>query len=156
MTFNRLAGWVWCASALALSLVSADAASAGAGQRCEEPAVPEQIVSFDPAIAELPESMTADSQGNLFVSTIGGFVREILPDHTVVPIATIALPPGGLLTGIKVGPDGLLYVGSASFTADPAAAFVWRVNPRTGEVQPFATLAAEGFPNELLFDDDGF
>jgi sugar lactone lactonase YvrE len=143
------------ANALPASAAPASPACEELGPPIAEPPVPQQIVTFDPAIAELPESMTADSHGNLFVSTIGGFVREIRPDHSVVPIATIPLPTGGLLTGIKLGPDGLLYVGSASFTADPPAAFVWRVNPRSGEVEKFATLAAEGFPNELLFDDEG-
>jgi sugar lactone lactonase YvrE len=139
-----------------VALVSAGLASAApASRECADPPVLEQVVTFDPALGELPESMTADSHGNLFVSLLGGFVREIKPDHTVVAIATLPLPTGGAATGIKIGPDGFIYVGSASFAADPPAAFVWRVNPRSGEVQQFATLVAEGFPNELLFDDDG-
>jgi sugar lactone lactonase YvrE len=113
------------------------------------------LVSFDPALGELPESMTADDHGNLYVSLLGGFVRRITLDGVVVPIATLPLPSGGAATGIKVGPDGLIYIASASFAADPSAAFVWRVAPDTGAVELFATLAAEGFPNDLAFDDAG-
>jgi sugar lactone lactonase YvrE len=140
--------------------VAADAAvapdtdtAASAAQRL--PPVISPLVSFDPALGELPESMTADDHGNLYVSLLGGFVRRITPDGVVVPIATLPLPSGGAATGIKVGPDGFIYVASASFAADPPAAFVWRVAPDTGAVELFATLAAEGFPNDLAFDDDG-
>lgn len=64
-------------------------------------------------------------------------------------------PPGGQLTGIKVGPEGLLYISSASFAAEPPAAIVWRVNPSTGEFSTFAELDPSGFPNDLVFDGDG-
>src|SRR5262249_10153438 len=80
---------------------------------------------------------------------------RITPDHTLTQIATITTPTGGQLTGIKVGPDGLLYITSASFTAEPPAALIWRVNPRSGAVSQFATLPADGFPNDLVFDTDG-
>jgi sugar lactone lactonase YvrE len=135
-------------------VVASDAITASPLARATPPMI-SSLVSFDPALGELPESMTADDHGNLYVSLLGGFVRRITPDGVVVPIATLPLPSGGAATGIKVGPDGLIYIASASFAADPSAAFVWRVSPDTGAVELFATLAAEGFPNDLAFDDNG-
>jgi sugar lactone lactonase YvrE len=113
------------------------------------------VVSFNPALGELPESMTADDHGNLYVSLFNGSVRRITPDHAVVQIGTVPLPAGGVLTGIKVGPDGLVYVCSASFSPDPDGAFIWRISPDSGTVQRFASLDAHGFPNDLVFDDEG-
>jgi sugar lactone lactonase YvrE len=143
----------------AFSLSSAEPAAASppaeAGGRCDQPPELEQVASFDPALGQLPESITADEHGNLFLSTVGGGVFQIAPDHTLTQIATIITPAGGQLTGIKVGPDGLLYIASGSFTADPPAAIIWRVNPRSGDVSQFVTLQAEGFPNDLVFDADG-
>src|SRR3569623_1597298 len=70
-------------------------------------------------------------------------------------VGTVPLPAGALLTGIKVGPDGFIYIASASFSAAPAGAFVWRMAPDTGAVTQFAALDATGFPNDLAFTDDG-
>jgi sugar lactone lactonase YvrE len=142
-----------CGALLSLGHAGSAAASPPV-EDCEEPVL-EQVASFDPALGQLPESMTADEQGNLFVSTVGGAVFQLTPQHSVSQVATVVLPTGGQLTGIKVGPDGLLYISSASFTADPPAAIVWRVNPRSGEFAPFATLDPNGFPNDLVFDRDG-
>jgi sugar lactone lactonase YvrE len=138
-----------------MSLTHASPASAvPAAEDCDDPAL-QQVASFDPALGQLPESITADEHGNLFASTVGGAVFQIAPDHTVTQVATVVTPTGGQLTGIKVGPDGLLYISSASFTAEPPAAIVWRVNPRTGEFAQFAALDPTGFPNDLVFDGDG-
>lgn len=149
--------FVLCAALCGMVMPLTHAAPASASPPAEDCAEPvlQQVASFDPALGQLPESMTADDHGNLFVSTVGGAVFQIAPDHTVTQVATVVLPSGGQLTGIKVGPGGLLYISSASFTADPPAAIVWRVNPRTGEFSQFAALDPSGFPNDLVFDGDG-
>jgi sugar lactone lactonase YvrE len=127
----------------------------GAAARVEA-VQPTVVVSFDPALGELPESMTADDHGNLYASNISGAIQRIDPQaQTFVTVATVPLPAGALLTGIKFGPDGLLYVASASFAPSPDGAFVWRVWPDTGAVELFANLDANGFPNDLVFQDDG-
>jgi sugar lactone lactonase YvrE len=114
------------------------------------------VVSFDPAQAQLPESMTADDDGNLYASNLSGAVQHIDPaTQSFTTVATIPLPVGGALTGIKVGPDGLIYVASASFSPSPDAAFIWRVSAQTGSVELFSSLDATGFPNDLAFQDDG-
>jgi len=91
---------------------------------------------------------------------VNGSIRKISPDHSVQQVATIPLPTGAAATGIKVGPDGLVYVASASFAADPSGAFLWRVTPDSvtpgaGAVEQIAALDPSGFPNDLAFDDDG-
>jgi sugar lactone lactonase YvrE len=113
------------------------------------------LVSFDPAASALPESITADERGNLYNSLITGAIVRTRPGGASTVVATIPLPTGALAAGIKVGPDGFLYVASGSLSADPPGAFVWKVSAKTGSVSVFATLPAEGFPNDLAFDDRG-
>ncbi len=138
-------------------VVLAIAVTVGLGARAsatgEQPAI---VISFDPGQLQLPESMTSDDHGTLYASNLGGQIQKIDPvSKTAVQVATVSLPAGAALTGIKVGPDGLIYVASASFSATPAGAFLWRVNPATGVVQLFSTLDPNGFPNDLVFQDDG-
>lgn len=113
------------------------------------------VVSFDPAAGELPESMTSDGHGNLYVSLVSGSVRRIAPDHSMVQVAMVPLPAGASLTGIKVGPDGFIYAASDSFSPSPSGAFVWRIAPDTGAVTQFAALDPNGYPNDLAFTEDG-
>jgi len=120
------------------------------------PQEPTVVVSFDPALAQLPESMTSDNDGNLYASNRLGAIQKIDPQAgTFVTVARVPLPARAVLTGIKLGPDGLLYVASASFSSTPSGAFLWRVSPSTGAVQQFAILDPNGFPNDLVFQDDG-
>jgi len=113
------------------------------------------VVSFDPTHGELPESLTADDDGHLFVSLVNGQIREVTPGGSMTTVAQVPIPATANLVGIKVGPDGLVYAISSSFAPDPPEAFVWRADPATGEVEKFATLDPTGFPNDLAFDDDG-
>jgi sugar lactone lactonase YvrE len=138
-----------------VSVAVGAAIALGAGMHAVA-AQPTVVVSFDPTLGQLPESMTADDHGNLYASNISGAIQRIDPQtQTYVTVATVPVTGGALLTGIKFGPDGLLYVASASFMSDPSGAFVWRVSPETGAVELFATLDANGFPNDLVFQDDG-
>jgi sugar lactone lactonase YvrE len=119
-------------------------------------AQPKVVITFDPTLGQLPESMTADEHGNLYASNISGAIQKIDPQtQAFVTVATVPLPAGASLTGIKIGPDGLIYVASANFAPDPDGAFVWRVSPQSGDVHLFASLDANGFPNDLVFQDDG-
>src|SRR5262249_2125649 len=63
-----------CAAVSLVSLAltgsaAAQTAAADAQAACPQPTIT-QIVSFNPAQGQLPESMTADEHGNLFVSTV--------------------------------------------------------------------------------------
>jgi sugar lactone lactonase YvrE len=133
--------------------------SAGAFVEAAPPGTPQQptvVLNFDPNLGQLPESITSDNCGNLFASNFSGAIQKIDPQAgTFVTVATVPLPTGAVLTGIKVGPDGLIYVVSASFSPTPSGAFLWRVSPTTGAVQQFAVLDPNGFPNDLVFQADG-
>ena len=114
------------------------------------------VLDFNPALGQLPESITADSSGNIYASNVSGAIQKIDPaTHSFTTIATVPLPAGGNLTGIKVGPDGNIYVCSDSFSPTPPAAFIWKVSPQTGAVSLFSTLDPNGFPNDIAFQDDG-
>jgi len=148
---SRFNGGVVLAASLAAAMGwQGDAAAAPPG-----PPPVTTVVTLDPTTGELPESMTSDGHGNLYFSLVSGSVRRINPDHSVVQVGTVPLPAGALLTGIKIGPDGFIYVCSASFSPTPSGAFVWRMSPDTGVATQFAALDASGFPNDLAFTEDG-
>ena len=107
---------------------------------------------FDLNRGQLPESITADDAGNLYM-TVGGTLQKYTTDHQLVTIARIPLTSesGAVTLGVKVGPDGYIYVVSAAFAPAPDAAAIWRVSP-AGDVTRFATLAPQGIPNDLAFD----
>lgn len=141
---------VSCAMGLALVLCANGAAQAKA-----PPPTVTQLVTFDPNLSELPESITTDDEGHVFFSLFNGQIRELLPNNSTVTLATVPLPPGGVMTGIKVGPDRLIYTMSSSFSVDQPAAFVWRTDPDTGIVEQLASFDPSGFPNDIAFEDDG-
>lgn len=137
--------------------VSNGAVSNGAGavsNRKGGAATLASVVSFDPALGQLPESIAEDLAGNLYVS-IANTIVKVTPDRVVSTFATLPVAAGVFATGVKLGPDGLLYVTSAAFDPTLAGSFVWRVSLSTATVEQVATLDPNGFPNDLAFDDDG-
>ena len=154
MTTIRAFGAVVCGLLGAVAILGA-----GAPAEAGPPGQPEQVsvvVDFNPALGQLPESITTDGNGNIYASNVSGAIQRIDPDsQSFTTVATVALPAGASLTGIKVGPDGLIYVCSDSFSPTPPGAFIWRVSPQTGAVSLFATLDPNGFPNDIAFQDDG-
>lgn len=137
-----------------MSIALVMAANGAAQAKAPSPTV-SQLVSFDPNVGELPESITTDDDGHVYFSLVNGQIRQLLPNNTSVTIATVPVPAGGSMTGIKVGPDGFIYTTTSSFSADQPAAFVWKTDPDTGVVEQFATLDPSGFPNDMAFEDDG-
>jgi len=117
-------------------------------------ATPSTFVALDPAQGQLPESITTDEDGNLYIS-IGTTVGKITPAGALSTFAALPVPPGTFTSGLKFGPDGHLYAATAGFTADPAVAYIWRISPDGDEVEEYAELDPNGFPNDLAFDDDG-
>lgn len=111
------------------------------------------VATFNPAIGELPESITIDDDGNLY-ATMGAQVKKITPQGQVSVFATLPLPPGVLSAGLKFGDDGDLYVATGSLSPVPPVAFVFRIDP-DGVAEVFATLDPTGFPNDVAFDDCG-
>jgi sugar lactone lactonase YvrE len=117
-------------------------------------ASPTEFVALDPNQGQLPESITTDDDGNLYVS-IGTSIGVISPEGELSTFATLPVPAGTFTSGLKFGPDGYLYAGTAGFTPDPAVAFIWRISPDGDDVELFSTLDPNGFPNDLAFDDCG-
>jgi sugar lactone lactonase YvrE len=112
----------------------------------------ETLASFDPALGQIPESITTDRHGNLYFSWAStSTIQKRTPDGTISTFGTLPVPVFTL--GVKVGPDGCVYTVSTSLSA-LAGAFVWRICT-AGVVEQFATLDATGGPNDLAFDDDG-
>jgi hypothetical protein len=110
---------------------------------------PELLASFVSG-QDIPESVTTDDAGNLYVS-VGNTVQQRRPGGAFTVFGTLPLPIAAL--GVKVGPDGCVYNASTSLSATPGA-FVWKLcGP--GSVEAFAELDQAGAPNDLAFDDDG-
>lgn len=112
----------------------------------------EQLASFDPTQGQIPESITTDSDGNLFFSWAStSTIQKRTPDGQITTFGTLPIPVFTL--GVKVGPDGCVYTVSTSLSATPGA-FVWRICT-PGAVEQFAVLDPNGGPNDLAFGDDG-
>lgn len=103
-----------------------------------------------------PESITADAQGNLYLSVGQQLVRRE-PGGELVVIAAVPAPIFAL--GVKLGPDGCLYNASTSLTPEVPGAFVWRTcRPDADEpdaIEIVAELDPTGLPNDLAFASDG-
>lgn len=108
------------------------------------------VTAFDPTQGELPESITLDQEGNIYLS-MSNTIRQITPDGHMSTFAT--LPIDAFVLGLKVGPDGCVYNASTSLSATPGA-FVWRTCT-AGHMEKVATLDQSGGPNDLAFDDAG-
>lgn len=117
-------------------------------------AVPAVFVPLDANQGQLPESITTDDDGNIYLS-LSNTIGKISPSGQLTTFATIPIPAGAVLSGLKFDDDGFLYAGSAGFTPEPAAAFIWRISPNGHHVEEYAELDPNGFPNDLAFDDDG-
>ncbi len=119
--------------------------TARAGECASHPEVLASFVSGQ----DIPESVTTDDAGNLYVS-VGNTVQMRPPGGAFSVLGTLPLPIAAL--GVKVGPDGCVYNASTSLSATPGA-FVWRLC--SDSVEAFAELDHDGAPNDLAFDDDG-
>jgi DNA-binding beta-propeller fold protein YncE len=114
------------------------------------PNPPQPLLTF-PAGA-FPESLAVRG-GDLFVSL--GFLGEVdrvTATGSATPYAT-GIPTGsGLLTGLAFGMAGNLYVGVATFSADPAPG-VFVISPGGASATRVWTLPEGSFPNGLAFRD---
>jgi sugar lactone lactonase YvrE len=102
------------------------------------------VASFDPSLGQLPESVTADAEGNFYLS-MANTVHKLTPDGELSLFAQLPIPPGTAALGVKFGPDGQLYVASGGFSPLQDASYVFRVSS-TGTVTPFVHLDPTGFP----------
>lgn len=110
----------------------------------------EPVIDYDAPF--LPEGITMDKQGNLFVGLANqAEVRMITPDGTESTLAS--LPVGGFgLLGLAVDAPGNVYAAVA--TADGVSNGVYRVS-RDGTSEQLPGSAAIFVPNGLVFDKQG-
>lgn len=111
------------------------------------------LVSFDASLGQLPESLTSDEAGNLYISA-GGTIYKFSTAHQLTTLVSVPIPTGAFSVGVKVGPDGYIYLASGALFTSPNAAFIWRISPN-GVAKVFATLPATAFPNDMAFDEHG-
>jgi len=119
-----------------------------------EAASPRQLLALDPALGQLPESVAVDAHGSFYVS-MGSQVAKIDSSYAVSTLANLPLPAGGFATGVKLAPNGRLFVAGGAF--DPAldASYVFSVDASSGSVNVVTALDPDGFPNDMAFDDAG-
>lgn len=116
------------------------------------PARDVELETVEPFVSgqDIPESVTIDDQGNVYIS-VGDSIWQRTADGTLSVFATLPLPIFAL--GVKVGPDGCVYNASTSLS-EVEGAFVWRTC-EAGAPEVFATLDQSGGPNDLAFDAKG-
>lgn len=113
---------------------------------------PNALIEFDPALGQLPESITVNSEGDVFLAFAGSAtIARFDGDGLLTTYAQLPLASGALALGVKFGPDGCLYALSGAFEATPAAAFLWRIC-EAHAVEQIAAFDPHGFPNDLVFD----
>jgi sugar lactone lactonase YvrE len=109
------------------------------------------VATFDPAQGQLPESVTIDDAGNLYMS-MSNTVTKLTPQGQFSVFGT--LPISGIFAlGVKVGPDGCVYTVSTSLNPTINGAFVWKICSPDNVVL-VTPLNQSGHPNDLAFDDD--
>lgn len=55
---------------------------------------------------------------------MGTTIGKVSPAGVLSTFAEIPIAAGSFVTGLKFGPDGNLYAGSAGFGPNPAVAFI--------------------------------
>ncbi len=117
----------------------------------------EELVAFNPALNEFPESVSADVSGNVYVSLQGsnGEIWRIKPNgKKALHFRLDPLPPEGSLGILGVLTDGPSQLFAAVASFDPATSGVWqiKINGKAHRVEGSEIMIA---PNDLAIDDDG-
>lgn len=113
------------------------------------------VTSFDASAMQLPESITLDNHGNMYVSMSP--IREVWklnPDGSFKEIAASFSLEDGLLgiNGLRFDPQGNLYV--AIYSALPEMNGVWKIKSNTDKER----IPGSGnipLPNDIAFYPDG-
>jgi sugar lactone lactonase YvrE len=142
---------IWPATLAATLIALAAAPAQAAPARGHAAPTP---IRFNPSAGELPEGITLDHHGDIFVS-LGplGVIREVAADGTQSTIATVA-PAGKGLGPLGLARDGRGDIFAAVATFDPATTGVFEVSTR-GAVTRLPGSGNIGLPNGLAFDDRG-
>lgn len=132
----------------------------------DDPAVPtmgglvpdlEEVVAFNPAAFETPESVAVLSNDDLVVSmALTGELRKVAENGVQSTLAFIPLGPPelcqgpfpGIMGALAVDPFDNVYVGSSA--CDLSNKGIWRVSSQ-GETTLIASLPAQALPNGIAF-----
>jgi sugar lactone lactonase YvrE len=113
------------------------------------------VTTFDVTKGELPEGITFDRRGSLYVSLAPlGEIRRRGADGTWSKFATIGPDPAGGLSilGLAAGPRGKIY--AAAPTGDPRWHGVLAIS-KTGDVRRIPGSEAIQFPNAIAVGPGG-
>jgi sugar lactone lactonase YvrE len=117
----------------------------------------EVLVSFDPALGELPEGLAVhDGKAYVGLATLGD-VREVsLAGGAATSFAQVdGLPvENAFVTGLTFDDTGRLYAAVPSFVMSPVPG-VYRAAVAGGAATLFATHASMAFPSAVEFDAAG-
>lgn len=122
------------------------------------------VVDFDAPTGpgdpgDLPENLTIDGDGNVFMSMAltreirklpAGKTRETGLDKDDTELVATLGAPGSVVTGVAVAEDGTLYAANTNFDPGTASA-IWSVAP-DGTPTQLASLPTDAFPNGVLID----
>ena len=115
----------------------------------------ETLVQFDPNLAENPESIVIDRDGNLYITmAFTGEIRKIAPDLTQSTLAMMPIgapcagvfPPVAAL-GLALDRRDQLYV--AVSACDPANNGIWKVDVDDGSIEILAVAPSQTVLNGL-------
>jgi sugar lactone lactonase YvrE len=115
------------------------------------------VVTFDAEASQLPEGVTVDPSGNVFVSwsPLGQLVKVAAGSDTAEPFGAVeGLMEGdpGLL-GLATDEDGNVYGGVVS--TNPDANGVWKFDAETGDAQRIEGSEGIMLANAIAFDENG-
>lgn len=116
----------------------------------------ETIVSFDAGAGELPEGVTVDKRGNVFValSPLGQVVKVPAGTDDVEPFAQVSINPGDFgVLGMTTDAPGNVY--AAVLSTDPDSNGVWKFDRKSGDGTRIPGTDVITFPNSVAFDQRG-
>lgn len=110
---------------------------------------------LDVTLGQLPESITAGQDGYIYLA-MANQVWRVRPGGHDTPRVFVTLPvdPSIFTAGLKFDERGNLYAITSGFNPALDPSHVWQIS-RRGVIREYAHFDANGFPNDLAFDDDG-
>jgi sugar lactone lactonase YvrE len=121
----------------------------------------ETVVQFNPDAGQLPEGVTVDKTGNVFVSLspLGELVKVAPGSGEAEPFGSVpGLQDGDIgLIGLAVDAPGNVSGGVFSFNddLDTTATGVWKFDRKTGVAERVPGTKAIQLPNSIAFDKRG-
>lgn len=115
------------------------------------------VTTFDITAAELPEGVTVDSNGNVYMSLspLGQILKIAVETDSPELFGQVpGLQEGDIgLLGIAANSDGDIY--GAVVSTNPEANGIWRFDADTGAADKLAGTESIMFPNAVAFGDNG-